>query len=209
MAGDKRYVYGVIDAEPLELQVEGVGGADRVYTVEHRDHAAVVSDVGTLEPERTEENVRAHDAVLRTVMEHDGGRTVVPMRFGMVFENERALKHVLQRTRPALRESLDRLADTVELGVKVIADDGAAVDGDAVRSALESELDPLSVSVSTGEPFSDRLVANRSYLVERSDRPAFDDAVGRLRESLDGVTVQYTGPWAPYSFVDIEVGVAP
>jgi len=50
-------------------------------------------------------------------------------------------------------------------------------------------------------------VLNRSYLVEREDREAFDDAVARIRDAHEEVTVQYTGPWAPYNFVDIEIGV--
>ena len=29
-----------------------------------------------------------------------------------------------------------------------------------------------------------------------------------LEERFDEVTFQYSGPWAPYSFVDIEIGVA-
>lgn len=207
MSGDKRYVYGVIEAEPLDLDVDGVAGADRVYTIEHRNHAAVVSDVDTMDPEQSEENLRAHDEVLRTVMTHDGGRTVVPMQFGMVFENDRALKHVLRTGRRAFTKSVRELGETFELGVKVVADEDAAVDEDAVRSAVEAELDPVSVGVSEGDQFSDRLVVNRSYLVERSDREAFDEAVGNLQDSLEGVSVQYTGPWAPYNFVDMEVGV--
>lgn len=207
MSGDKRYVYGVIEAEPLDLEVDGVAGGDRVYTIDHRNHAAVVSDVDTMDPEQSEENLRAHDEVLRAVMTHDGGRTVVPMQYGMVFESDRALKHVLRSGRRAFTKSLRELGETFELGVKVLADEGADIDEDEVRSAVEAELDPLSVGVSEGDQFTDRLVVNRSYLVERDDREAFDEAVAGLQESIEGVSVQYTGPWAPYNFVDMEIGV--
>lgn len=206
MSGDKRYVYGIIESEPLDLEVDGVAGANRVTTVDHRNHAAVVSDIDTMDPERTDENVQSHDEVLRTVMTYDGGRTVIPMRFGMVFENDRALKHVLRSGRRAFTKSLRELHGQVELGVKVLAD-GQPVADEEVRAEVESELDPLSVRVSDGDRFSDQLVLNRSYLVERSDREAFDEAVSRLQGSLDGLSVRYTGPWAPYNFVDVEIGV--
>ena len=207
MSGDKRYVYGVIEAEPLDLEVDGVCGTTSVSTVEHQKHAAVVSDVDTLDPERTDDNVRAHDEVLRAVMTHGEGRTVVPMQFGMVFENDRALKNVLRSGRRAFTKALREVDGMIELGVKVVADEDAIVDADEIREAVEAELEPLSVRVSEGDRFSDRLVLNRSYLVERSDREAFDDAVDRIRRANEGVTVQYTGPWAPYNFVDIEIGV--
>lgn len=207
MGGTKRYVYGVIEAEPLDLDVDGVEGATTAYSIECGDHAAVVSDVDTLQPDRDDENFTAHDEVLRAVLTHDGGRTVVPMQFGMVFETERALENVLRSGRRAFTRSLREVQDMVELGVKVVADEGATVDREAVAAAVESELDPSSARVSEGDLFSDLLVANRSYLVERSERAAFDDAIDRLRDAHDDVTVQYTGPWAPYSFVDIEIGV--
>jgi hypothetical protein len=207
MSGDKRYVYGVMESEPLDLEVDGVCGTTSVSTVEHRRHAAVVADVDTLDPERTEENVRAHDQVLREVMMHGEGRTVVPMQFGMVFENDRALKNVLRSGRRAFTKALREADGMIELGVKVVAGEDGAVDADAIREDVEAELDPLSVRVSDDDQFSDRLVLNRSYLVEREDREAFDDAVARIRDAHEDVTVQYTGPWAPYNFVDIEIGV--
>jgi len=49
-------------------------------------------------------------------------------------------------------------------------------------------------------------VANRSYLVEQDQRGAFDDAVETLETAYEDVLVEYTGPWAPYNFVDIWVG---
>lgn len=208
MGGDKLYVYGVVEAETLSIPVDGVNGASEAYTVEHRAHAALVSDVETMDPERTDGNVEAHDDVLRTAMNHGEGRTVVPMRFGMVFESERALKHVLRSGRRAFSKALREVDGKVELGVKVVAPEEGTEERDEIRGAVEGELDPLSVRVSEEDEFSDRLVLNRSYLVERSRRGAFDEAIDRLRDATPGVTLRYTGPWAPYSFVDIEIGVA-
>ena len=207
MGSEKRYVYGIIENEPLTLDVEGVDGADTVYTVEYQKHAALVSDIGTMDPEQSDENVTAHDEVLRTVMMHGDGRTVVPMQFGMVFESNRALKNVLRSGRIAFTRALREVSGKVELGVKVVAPEDGDVDTEALRDAADAELEPLSVNVAEGDQFSDRLVLNRSYLVEREDQEAFDDAVDRVREADENATVQYSGPWAPYNFVDIEIGV--
>ena len=207
MGSEKRYVYGIIENEPLTLDVDGVDGADSVYTVDYQKHAALVSDIDTMDPEQNDDNVSAHDDVLRTVMTHGDGRTVVPMQFGMVFESNRALKNVLRSGRLAFTRALRKVDGKVELGVKVIEPEDGGVDRAKVRESAEAELGPLSVNVVEGDQFSDRLVLNQSYLVEESDQAAFDDAVDRVREADENAKVQYSGPWAPYNFVDIEIGV--
>lgn len=208
MGEEKLYVYGVTDDSPGTFETEGVDGSDEVYPVDHRSLTAVVSDVGSLEPEESDENVRAHDEVLREVATRDGGRTVVPMRFGMVFEGKRPLKNVLRNSRFAFTSALRGVEGCFEMGLKVVAPEEGDVDEEAIRGAVGDELDSLAEEVDRGDRFSDRLVLNRSFLVDRDGREAFDEAVGRLEERFDGVTFQYSGPWAPYSFVEVEIGVA-
>src|SRR6056297_2512201 len=91
------YAYGVVDGdETVELSVDGVGDGDSVYPIADRTIAALVSDIGSAEPDRSDENVRRHDEVLREVMTADGGRTVVPMRYGMVFRDVETVRNVLR-----------------------------------------------------------------------------------------------------------------
>lgn len=204
-----RYVYGVVEAgDGVDRETDAVGGADRVYTIEHSRLGAVVSDIDTTDPERTDEDARRHDEVLRELM--DGGeRTIVPMQFGMVFDNDRALKNVLRGARPAFRRALSDVEGCVELGLKLVREEGAEVDDEAVRETIDDELEELAKDSVEEGLFSDRLVVNRSYLVDRENREAFDEAVGRLEvefEDEGDLLVQYTGPFAPYSFVDVHVG---
>lgn len=202
-----RYVYGVVRSDDaVAFETDAVGGADEVYPIDHNRLAAVVSDVDTTDPERTDENATRHDDVLREYMQYDGGRTVVPMQFGMVFENDRALKNVLRGGRPAFRHALDDVEGSVELGLKVVRDEDETIDPDDVREAVESELAALVADSVANRLFSDRLVLNRSYLVDRADREAFDEAVAGLEDAYDDLTFRYTGPFAPYSFVDIQIG---
>ena len=259
MGGSALYAYGVVEQEDIEFETSGVDGAERAYTVDYRTLSALVTDLDTLEPEQTDENARAHDEVLQQLLEYDGGRTVVPMRFGMAFKDEGTLKNVLRETRPAFRRALRDLDGTIELGLKVLTaedadaemaadplDDatqvgseresstgteattdgggdpdaagregegpdaagreGGGPDAEAIREEVAERFDSLAKSTTDGELFSDRLLVNRSFLVDRADREAFDEAVGEFQDEHDDLLVQYTGPWAPYNFVDIEVG---
>ena len=201
-----RYVYGVMDDDPVEFETDAVGGADRVYTVSHRRLNAVVSDIDTTSPEETDEDAQRHDDVLREIMERDGGRAIVPMQFGMAFESDRALKNVLRGARPAFRRALNDVEGRIELGLKVVREEDAEVDDDAVEEAVADVLESIAAQSVPNDLFSDRLVLNRSYLVEREDREAFDDAVAELEEQYDDLMFRYTGPFAPYSFVDVKIG---
>ncbi|WP_256392403.1 GvpL/GvpF family gas vesicle protein [Natronoarchaeum rubrum] len=203
MTGDHLYVYGIVEDEELELDVEGVGGAERIYTVTTGGLSAVVSDIDTTDPERTTEAMEAHDRVLKAILED---RTVVPMSFGMAFKDERTLRNVLGGGKRAFRKALDEVEGTVELGVKLVGDADADLRRDPAREEARDRLEPIAVDVVGNDLFSDRLLVNDSYLVDRDDRVAFDEAVGALEQDLDGVVVQYTGPFAPYNFVDIRIG---
>ena len=201
-----RYVYGVMTDDPVEFETDAVGDADHVYTVSHRRLSAVVSNIDTTDPDETDEDAQRHDDVLREVMDRDGGRTIVPMQFGMAFESDRALKNVLRGARPAFRRAINDIEGRIELGLKLVREEDADVDTDAIEEAVEDELEPIAAQSVPNDLFSDRLVLNRSYLVERDDRERFDEAVARLEDGQDDLIVRYTGPFAPYSFVDVKIG---
>ncbi|RQG98455.1 GvpL/GvpF family gas vesicle protein [Natrarchaeobius oligotrophus] len=206
MSATNRYVYGVIGGGTIEFETDAVGGADRVYTVSHRRLGAVVSDIDTTDPEETDEDAQRHDDVLREVMDREEGEAVVPMQFGMAFESDRTLKNVLRGARPAFRRAMNDVEGRIELGVKAVRDEDDRVDRDAVEADAEEILEPVAEQSVPNDLFSDRLVLNRSYLVERDEREAFDDAVARLEDERDDLTIRYTGPFAPYSFVDVKIG---
>lgn len=201
-----RYVYGVMNDDPVEFETDAVGGADRVYTVSHRRLNAVVSDIDTTDPEETDEDAQRHDDVLREIMDRDGGRTIVPMQFGMAFENDRALKNVLRGARPAFRRAINDIEGREELGLKIVREEDAEVDTDALEEAVADELESIAAQSVPNDLFSDRLVLNRSYLVDRDEREAFDEAIADLEDEYDDLMFRYTGPFAPYSFVDVKIG---
>lgn len=204
-----RYVYGIVESgADVEFETDAVGGADEVYTVSHRRYQAVVSDIDTTDPEETDEDAKRHDEVLREIMERTNGYPIIPMQFGMAFETNRALKNVIRGARPAFRRAIRDIEGRIELGLKLVTEEDADVDREAVQETVADALEPLAAQSVENDHFSDRLVLNRSYLVEEDEREPFDDAVAELEDhpDLEDVMVQYTGPFAPYSFVDVKIG---
>ncbi|ELY63792.1 GvpL/GvpF family gas vesicle protein [Natrinema versiforme] len=201
-----RYVYGIVDSDTVEFETDAVAGADRVYTISHRRLGAVVSDIDTTDPEETDEDAQIHDEVLREIMDYDGGTTIVPMQFGMAFEGDRELKNVLRGARPAFRRAMNDIEGRVELGLKLVREEDADIDREALEEEVAERLDPIAAQSVANDLFSDRLVLNRSYLVDEAERETFDEAVAAFEDDHDELMVQYTGPFAPYSFVDVKIG---
>jgi len=200
------YTYGVIEQDSVDIDRTGVNGSGPITTVDYRSLSAVVSEIDEMDPEQTDDNATAHDEVLRELLQSDSGRTVVPMRFGMVFKNANTLKNVLRNGRVAFRRSLNDLDGMVELGVKLVTKGDADVDRPAVVENVATRLREVADTEAGNDLYSDRLVFNRAYLVDRAEQPAFDDAVGEIRDEYgEALHVQYNGPWAPYNFVDIEI----
>lgn len=200
------YVYGITEQTDIEMDIDGVGDASTLYTVDYGPLSALVSDIDTTDPERSDDAVSTHDDVLRSAIERDDIQTVVPMGFGMAFKNARTLKGVMRGAQRAFRKALNDVEGCVELGLKVVKPDDGSVDRDALQEALDDSLGSLSVGETDDDLFSEHLLANRSYLVEQEQRPEFDDAVEMIEAEFDTAIVQYTGPWAPYNFVDIRIG---
>lgn len=206
MDGSPLYVYGVVDQAEFELEIDGVQEADMVYTVDHPPVSAVVSEVDTVEPDESEENIRAHNEVLQTVLTHGGGRTIVPMQFGMAFKDRDTLESLLAEATTAFTRALDEVEGKVELGLKVLKPADDTVDSTAIRQDVAERFDDIATATERGNQFSDRLVVNRSFLVDREDQGQFSEAVGEFEAEYEDLLVQYTGPWPPYNFVDIHIG---
>ncbi|GAA0475023.1 GvpL/GvpF family gas vesicle protein [Streptomyces sp. NPDC046215] len=65
--------------------------------------------------------------------------------------------------------------------------------------AEEARLHPPQDSRLSGRPGSN--VLNAAYLVRHEHGPEFTSAVAAFADGADGLRVELTGPWAPYSFV--------
>jgi len=178
-----------------------------IYTIPYRDIAAVVSDSPMKDYELTEDNIRNHEAALRQVMEK---HTVVPVEFGTTIKNEKILRGLLEKTYNPIREWLRLVDNKVELGVKaVLNEDTMFVDPEKRRECVSdilTSLNTVAKQAVMGELFSDRLVLNASFLVNKEDINAFSEKVMELQKKYPTLRTLYSGPWAPYNFVYVKIG---
>jgi hypothetical protein len=88
--GTGTYVYAVVSADAdLPADMEPVGGSpDGIAIIEHGDLAAVVSDVATDKPLGKRADLMAHERVVNAIAAET---TVLPMRFGGVVKDDRAV----------------------------------------------------------------------------------------------------------------------
>jgi len=118
MAEQRRYIYCVIPASPeRKFDLLGLEG-EKVYTMNYRDIATVVSDTSLsyeeLDPTRS--NMKTHTLVLETLMKD---YTVLPARFGLISDSEDKLRGLLQKYYSTLKDYIRRLDNRIEIGIKV------------------------------------------------------------------------------------------
>jgi|LGVE01.1.fsa_nt_gb hypothetical protein len=208
-----KYVYCVIksDEEMRSFGDLGIEDTGEVYTIPYKEFAAVVSDSPMKEYEASEENVKEHEEIARKVLL--GGHTVLPVAFNMVFKDKRTLLVTMSKARKGLRKAYETVDKKVELGIKVIFTKEALKKLEKSKSEFvkdfESDLletiDGKFASLKELDLFSDRLALNMAFLVDRGKIEEFSEAIEPLYNKYNSLKIQYSGPWAPYNFVDIRI----
>ena len=134
-SSDGKYVYCIIRLDrSRDFGEIGIGGGTRVYTINHNDLAAVVSDTPIVIYDPTRENVLAHEFVNETVMREF---TLIPMSFGTVFRSEKDVSVLLKSTYQAFTDVLEKMQDKIEFGLKILWD------RDKVVASIEKENDEI------------------------------------------------------------------
>ena len=203
-----QYLYGIIEATggPFPTGVPGVDGVSPVTLLEHRDIAAVVSDVPLAEfgERELEDNVkdlqwleaktRAHEAVLERFLPTG---PVLPARFCTLYRSSRYLLEVVAEKYPSLKASLERVRGAREWGVKALLDRGAAVERErARREASRSS----AAGIGEGRAYFEARKLDHAVAaeVERTAAAFAEEAHGRLgawaREAKLLVATPAVGP---------------
>jgi hypothetical protein len=110
------YLYAIMAlGKDRAYDVAGIDGG-AVYSVSNGRVAAVVSDCARqkLRPERA--HLAAHKEVLNRLMLDS---TVLPMAFGTVANDVKAVRRLLSRNQKVMLEQLERVAGKVEMGLRV------------------------------------------------------------------------------------------
>lgn len=151
-----------------------------------------------------------HDRVMRRVME--ACSAIIPFRLGVTARSDAALTRLLSRSAEALTSELARLRDRAEMGLKVWLAPMAERSLDQEIERLSPELGRIRALAPRASDRKEQIQRAQGglrltgcYLVPRASVDAFWDAVDELRRAAPGAPVLGTGPWAPYSFCDVQL----
>lgn len=204
-----KYVYCVIpnNGKSVSFSNCGLGNPDEVYTIPYKDISAVVNDTPLTEYQPSEENIKIHNEVVNRVMKEC---TLIPMAFGMAFKDKNVLLSVLEKSYDAIKKTLELLENKVELGLKIILSKELMEQLDDERKNQLSNyvfesIKKNAVESANGKLFSERLLLNASFLVEKDKVEEFSKEIDKIEKML-APKIQYTGPWPPYNFVKINIG---
>ncbi|MEW5896487.1 MAG: GvpL/GvpF family gas vesicle protein [Nanoarchaeota archaeon] len=194
------YVYGIIGKQNFDLEMKGLRN-EPIKKIDFQDIGVLVSDYPVLHPAVEEKEALLHAEILNKLAQKI---TIVPMAFGTVFKDQEILENVLTKSQQTAKAALKLIENKIELGVKVVKK-GLEDEPDGLAKEILEPLSKLAVKTTQGDKFSERLLLNNSFLVEKEKFSEFSEKIGELEEKNPELKFLYTGPWPPYSFVNIKI----
>jgi gas vesicle protein GvpL/GvpF len=220
------YVYAIVSPDSgVDARFRRGVAEERPRLVARGRLGAIVGGVAAV-PAPSDAAVRKHDAIVR----HASRRwtATLPVRFGTVVEDERALWKLLASRSSALRRRLERVRGRVQMTVRIFGaatastaarqDDGRRPDdrpgttylkrasADEVRARALPQFDPVRVALRgivheerVAPHASPPLVASVFHLIDRSRAAAYRR---RAEAAAAGASFRATisGPFPPYAF---------
>lgn len=206
--------------------LKGVNDAS-VFAYPSGDFAVIVSEHSTSKPlsqQAIVEHARIISECFRTM-------TVLPFRFGTIFESDEALRRAVRTNRKTLLESVQRLRGKAEMHFKIVLKDAvveealrglpAGVGGEYLRKLREqasrererqTKARALSVQVhKLFSPLEEDIVCKRvdasnmlldfAHLIDTSAVPKYQNRYSAATRHFKDCQVSITGPWPPYHFM--------
>jgi hypothetical protein len=157
--------------------------------------------------------------------------TVLPFRFGTIFESDEALRHAVRANRKTFLESVDRLRGKAEMHVKLIVKDGTlleaitelpnGVGGEYLRKLREQAsrtrerqtkaralsmqvhklFSPLEEDVICKRTGSGGMLIDFAHLIESASVAKYQNRYDAATRHFKDCHVTITGPWPPYHFM--------
>jgi len=200
-----RYVYCIMKSPGEKKSFGNIGfGGQEVYTLEYRDFAPVMSNAALKKYEASDEEVELHRKVVEKVMKE---HSVLPVAYGMAFKNKKLLLIAMSVGYKAMKKAMNEVDNRVELGVKLfLPKENATWDGkEECKSVFLETLKKKAIQSKELKLFSERLILNTSFLIDRDKINDFSSEVEQLGNKYPDLKIQYSGPWPPYNFVDIQI----
>jgi len=157
--------------------------------------------------------------------------TVLPFRFGTIFESDDALRRAVRANRKAFTESVSRLRGKAEMHVKIVVKDGAVeeaipeplngVGGEYLRKlrdrasrererqtkarALSMQVHklfcPLEEDVVCKRTDSGNMLIDFAHLIDTSTVAKYQNRYSAATRHFKDCQVSISGPWPPYHFM--------
>jgi len=145
----------------------------------------------------------AHDRVMQRLLTRCS--SVLPFRCGVAAPPAEDVRRLFQDNSATLMRQLGRFQGRVEMGLKIKARGPG-------QTAADFEVGPVHELVPGVDDRRERLIERADgglfegvYLIARDRIEEFWAALDRLRVALPGQPIVGVGPFAPYSFCDIQI----
>ncbi len=212
---------------PFPVQnLRGVNAAS-VFAYPSGEFAVIVSDhsaEATLTQQAIVDHARVVSECFRTL-------TVLPFRFGTIFESDEALRRAVRANRKTFLETVDRLRGKAEMHFKLLLKDGTVeeavaelpngVGGEYLRKlrdqatrererqtkarALSMQVhklfSPLEEDVICKRTDSGAILIDFAHLIDSRSVVKYQNRYGTATRHFKDCHVSITGPWPPYHFM--------
>lgn len=145
----------------------------------------------------------AHDRVMQILLEKCSA--VMPFRLDTRAPIEADLHRLLRDNGPAIEANLLRFQGRVEMGLKATSRNGRAFAQHLHCDHIQKLAGPTCNRRERIVVLESGILFEGTYLVPKDAVDDFWTAVLQIRKDLPGFAVLGTGPWAPYSFCDLEL----
>jgi hypothetical protein len=214
--------------------LRGVNGAS-VFACPSGEFAVIVSDYSasqTLTQQSIVDHARVVSECFRTL-------TVLPFRFGTIFDSDEALRRAVKANRKTFLEAVDRLRGKAEMHFKLVVKEGtleeavaelpAGVGGEYLRKLREQAtrvrerqtkaralsmqvhklFSPLEEDVICKRTDSGGMLIDFAHLIDSSAIVKYQNRYGTATRHFKDCDISITGPWPPYHFMPGKLRTVP
>jgi hypothetical protein len=127
-------------------------------------------------------------------------RTLLPVRYGTLVEDDTAAAEAIAGRAEALATALERVRGAVELSVRVVVPGEQQEARAAGRRAAAAMHERLAAAAREHARHPGPELLRAAYLVDRAELDGFVALVRALQNEHPELSALCTGPWPPYSF---------
>ena len=213
--------------KPIPMEsVSGIGG-NQVFLYPASDLAVVVSEHNPIEQLNQKSGID-HARVIAECFQHS---TVLPFRFGTVFNDDEALRKSVRSNQRQFANNIEKLRGKTEMHLKVFVDDCCSKTLDkhaeggvgreyltnlrenavrhrerqtrarAVSFQMHRLFAPLDEEISCRLTENGKMVLDVAHLIDRKCVERYQNKFATTSLAMRDCQMQLSGPWPPYHFV--------